>query len=302
MSVVLLMLPDLSLVLIGWLLSRSPTWARPFWDGLERLVYHVLFPCLLFLSVWRAPLAFGQSMPAIISVVVAGGVGMLAAGLAGRVLTPDPRRLASGAQCAYRFNTYVALALAQRLGGDEGIALCALLVGIMVPLCNVAAVVALSRHAGGNVAREIARNPLIIATLLGLTANLAGWQFPEPMVATLGRLSSAALATGLLTVGAGLVFGSAGGRRESADLPLSLWITGVKLVLTPAVAMLLVWLLKADPLSQRIAVMFAAMPTASSCYILAVRLGGDGPYVARLVSLSMLTALLTLPFWLSWLI
>lgn len=302
MSVVLLMLPDLSLVLLGWLLSRVPSWPRPFWDGLERLVYQVLFPSLLFLSVWRAPLAFGQSMPAIVSVVVAGLVGMLAAGLAGRVLHPDPRQLASGAQCAYRFNTYVALALAQRLGGNDGIALCALLVGIMVPLCNVAAVVSLSRHAGARVGREIARNPLIIATVLGLIANLAGWQFPEPMVATLGRLSSAALACGLLTVGAGLVFGSPEGRRAPAELSLSVWITAVKLVLTPAVAMLLAWLLRADPLSWRIAVLFAAMPTASSCYILAVRLGGDGPFVARLVSVSMLASLATLPFWLNWLV
>ena len=61
------------------------------------------------------------------------------------------------------------------------------------------------------------------------------------------------------------------------------------------------WLALPGP-ARVIAVMFAAMPTASSCYILAVRMGGDGPYVAWLVSLSTLGALVTLPFWLSWVI
>jgi peptide/nickel transport system permease protein len=38
----------------------------------------------------------------------------------------EPRRFASAVQCAFRFNSYVALALSQRLGGDAGVALCAI--------------------------------------------------------------------------------------------------------------------------------------------------------------------------------
>jgi malonate transporter len=46
---------------------------------------------------------------------------------------------------------------------------------------------------------------------------------------------------------------------------------------------------------QALVVSFAALPTAASAYVLAVRLGGHGPYVAGLVTLSTLLAMAGLP-------
>jgi predicted permease len=40
---------------------------------------------------------------------------------------------------------------------------------------------------------------------------------------------------------------------------------------------------------------FAALPTASSCYVLAARMGGDGPFVAGLVTASTLLGMLSVP-------
>ena len=77
----------------------------------------------------------------------------------------DRRLHASGAQVAFRFNSYVALALAERLDGAPGLAWMALLMALCVPLCNVAAVWPLARHGGHSYGREIARNPLIISTV-----------------------------------------------------------------------------------------------------------------------------------------
>lgn len=62
-------------------------------------------------------------------------------------------------QCGFRFNTYVALAVASRLGGEPGLAAISLLVGALVPLVNVAAVAALA-HGRGKLLPERARNPL----------------------------------------------------------------------------------------------------------------------------------------------
>jgi predicted permease len=41
---------------------------------------------------------------------------------------------------------------------------------------------------------------------------------------------------------------------------------------------------------------FSALPTASSCYVLAARMGYDGAYVAGLVTLSTLLGMVSLPF------
>ena len=54
-------------------------------------------------------------------------------------------------------------------------------------------------------------------------------------------------------------------------------------------------------LNFQIVVLFAALPTASSAYILAMRMGGDGRSVAWLISATTLGAMLTLPLWATWL-
>lgn len=328
MNTVVLLLPDVALVAGGWLLSRANAWDRRFWDGLEKLVYFLLFPSLLFLTILRAPLSPGSALPLLGATLAVIGGGIALSWLALPVLRPDPVRFASGVQCGFRFNSYVALALSQRLGGDEGLALCAVMAGIVVPTVNIAAVLALARQANNNWVSAILRNPLVLATLAGLAGNLLGLSLPEPVTATLGRLGNAALALGLLTVGAGLVLptaapssrtsGAAPGARSAVaaseppaalatppaapaapDTPLALWLTAVKLLAMPAIAFGLIRHVPLAPVAQQVLLMFAAMPTASSCYILAVRMGGDGGYVARLVTVSMLAALATLPGWLT---
>lgn len=317
MNTLSLLLPDLSLIVIGYLLSRPSIWPRSFWAGLEMLVYYVLFPALLFQSVLTSTLSLGQAVPALTATGVALAGCMAMCWLAKQVLSPDPRQFASGVQCGFRFSTYVALALAQRLGGDAGVALCAVLVGFVVPAVNIAAVYALAHHGGANVWREVLRNPLVLATLGGLLGNALGLTLPAPVGATVSRLGAAALAAGLLTVGAGLIIGRQPGGASTQDgdgdpgaaasrgadrnaRRLAIWLTATKLVWMPAIALAWVTWRQLPALHGAIVVMFCAMPTASSCYILAVRMGGDGPYVARLVTLSMLGGLFTLPLWVAW--
>jgi malonate transporter and related proteins len=300
MNTVLLLLPDLALIALGFVLMRFAGWDRPFWDGLERLVYFVLFPALLFNSILRTPISIAQSWPTLASVGGAILAGIVVSALAQPVLNPAPVQFASGVQCGFRFNTYVALALSQRLGGEAGLALCAIIAGFAVPIVNIAAVYALARHDGSRLWREVIRNPLVLATLGGLAGNAIGLQLPEPVNATITRLGTAALSAGLLTVGAGMIIGTVPIRSDTVSgNRLAVWLTLTKLALMPACAWLLAWKFDLAPLDRDIAVMFAAMPTASSCYILAARMKGDGPYVARLVTVSMLASLLTLPLWLS---
>jgi len=67
----------------------------------------------------------------------------------------------------------------------------------------------------------------------------------------------------------------------------------------PAVAVGLTAVLALPPDQRTIVVLFAAVPTASSAYVLAARMGGDGVYVAGLVTLSTLLGALSIPLWLA---
>ena len=295
MQTALALLPDFLLILLGFALRRWLRLGDHVWTGLEKLVYFVLFPALLFNSIARANLAWSEAAPLLgvgLLVMIAGMV----LGAAARWLFPiSPVSFASQFQCAFRFNTYIGLAVAAKLHGATGIAAMGLLTGAMVPPVNIAAVGMLARHGGVSLWRELARNPLLLATLAGLLWNLSGVAMPVPAGQFLGRLADAAIALGLLAVGAALRLDGKPGGGYGAGA----WFLGVKLLALPAAAITLGRLLGLSGIYFDIALIFAALPTASSAYILAQRMGGDGRSVAWLISAGTLTAMVTLPLWLA---
>jgi malonate transporter and related proteins len=290
MSQILLLLPDFLLIVVGYLVCHHTALNRGVWDGVERLVYWMLFPALLFVAILRQPLQPGALLTFAGCGLAVVGTGIALAYALGRWPGVDARTHASGAQTAFRFNSYVALALAERLGGVQAVAWIALLVAVCVPVCNVAAVWPMARHSGQHFGRELATNPLILGTVAGLLGNLLGLQLPEVARVTLTRVGSAALPLGLMAVGAGLRMGAL---RDSPGLAAG--FLGIRHLVLPVVAIVLVQIAGLPPAQQTVVVAFSALPTASSAYVLATRMGGHGAFVAGLVSVSTLIGMVGLP-------
>lgn len=294
MPLVLLILPDFALIAAGFVLARVMRLEPAFWAGAEKLTYFVLFPALLFYSNARRPLDLATAGPMIATILAATTVGIVLA-LAGRALfRPTQPVFGAAFQCAFRFNSYVALALGSRLGGDDGLGLMALAIAAAVPLVNVAAVWGLARGNARHVAREIASNPLVLSCVIGIAWGALRLPLPELAQTTLARLGAAALVIGLLAVGAAL---SPRVPRDAAGFVG--YVLLVKLLAVPAVAWAVGRAMELPPDVYRLALVFAALPTAPAAYILTVRLGGDGRTAAALVTLSVLASLVTLPAWLA---
>ena len=302
MDAAALVLPEFALILLGVLLRRC-AWRSPdFWVELERLVYYVLFPVLLL----RTTLAADLSAAGTGAVLLAALGATVAGALLGAVIRWLPgisrTTAASGWQTAFRFNTFIALALVDHRGA-AALALMGVVLGVSVPLVNVLAVTALARStaAGADDGRAagvlgaLARNPLILATVAGLAGNMAGLTLPSPIDATLARIAAAAVPLGLLAVGAALRLG---GLRRGQWL-VSSYLGTVKLLAVPAVALGLCALLGVDAEQRFVVLAFAAVPSAPAAYVLAARMGGDGTFVAAQVSAVTSAALLTLPLWLA---
>ncbi|MBU0784015.1 MAG: AEC family transporter [Gammaproteobacteria bacterium] len=285
----LLLFPDFAIIALGYLLRRF--WMAPAaWVTIEKLVYFVLFPCLLFFSVVSSNFnvntvgSFALGGPTIVfASFLLGWLGLLVSKM-GRV------DFASGLQTAYRFNSYICLALASRLGGQSAVANIAILLALCVPLCNVLAVGTMSKGGRFTAFLEILKNPLIIGTSLGIAAKMLGIQVPEPMMQTLERLAQAAVSLGLLAVGSGLVFSGLKG-----NWAVSIWWLTVKLVAAPLVAVLYSHFMNLPEQQALVLLVFSAIPSASSAYILAARMGGNAPLVACLISMSTVGAAITLP-------
>jgi len=290
----LLLVPDFLLIVGGALLRRHAGFPTEFWTGVERLVYYVLFPALLFRALATAPLP-AAGTATFLAVGVGFTVGaMLLSALGRAVLRLDGPTFAACFQCGFRFNTYIALAIASRLDPVAGVALLSALLGLLVPLVNVAAVTALAHGRSARVALEIARNPLVLACAAGLAWRASGLPPPAVPLRVLEHLASAALPLGLLAVGAGLSFGG-----HALPPAAVAWWTGVKLVAMPSMALALATLAKLPSPAFEVAVMMAAVPTAPSAYILASQMNGRGAPVAMLISTGTLLAGVTLPLWLA---
>ena len=260
------------------------------WVTIEKLVYFVLFPCLLFYSVVSSNFnvntvgAFALGGPAVIfTAFLLGWFGLFVSNM-GRI------DFASGLQTAYRFNSYIGLALASRLGGQSAVANIAILLALGVPLCNVLAVGTMSKGGRLSAFLDILKNPLIIGTSLGIAAKLGGVQVPEPMMLTLERLAQAAVSLGLLAVGSGLVFSGLRG-----NWAVSIWWLTIKLLVSPLLAVLYAHFTGLPQEQATVLLVFSAIPSASSAYILAARMGGNAPLVACLISMSTVAAAITLP-------
>ncbi|MDC8785286.1 AEC family transporter [Roseateles koreensis] len=287
---VLLLLPDFLLILVGYVLCRYTSLNRPVWESAERLVYYLLFPVLLFNSIVRTPLHLGATASLGLAGVATVSCGIGLAYLLRLWPGVDARNQASGAQCAFRFNSFIALAVAERMLGAQGVAWVALLIALCVPICNVAAVWPLARHGGHGLLRELMRNPLILSTLAGLAANVLGLKFPELATLTLHRIGQAALPLGLMAVGAGLRVGAL---KDAPGLATALLL--IRHLVTPLIALVFALMLNLPAEQRLLLLIFSTLPTASSCYVLAMRMGGNGAFVAGLVTLSTLIAMLAMP-------
>jgi len=290
-----LLLPDFSLILLGYLVCRYTALNRTVWEQVESLVYFFLFPVLLFQSIVRSPIDLGAASSLVGAGLLLGVSGIALAyavphvpGLARHI---DPREHAGAAQVGFRFNSYIALALAERLAGPQGLLLIAVLIGVCVPLFNVGAVWPMARHSQTGFARALLRNPLIIATALGLAANFAGFRIPAWLEPTVARVGGASLPLGLMAAGAGMQLAHLAQQKA-----LTTSLLAVRHLLLPLVAAGLAWGFSLHPTQAAILLAFSALPTASSCYVLASRMGYNGGYVAGLVTLSTLLGLASLPF------
>ena len=290
-----LLLPDFSLILCGYLICRYTALNRSVWQPVESLVYYLLFPVLLFQSIVKSPMDVSAASGLIAAGLLAGVLGIaLAYSLPywpwlGKRL--DVRDHAASAQVAFRFNSFIGRAFAERLAGAQGLLMIAVLIGVCVPLFNVAAVWPMAKHGKHSFARELMRNPLIIATASGLTANLLGFQIPEWAVPTVSRISAASLALGLMAAGAGLQFG-----LLTRGKMLSAAILTIRHLVQPLLAFAMARIFNLDDVQTTVLLAFSALPTASTCYVLAARMGYNGPYVAGLVTLSTLLGMVSLPF------
>jgi len=285
--------PLFALIAGGHLLRRRDALGEGFWPGAERLNYFILFPALLFHSLAAAPLD-NPALPRLAAAVLLGLGLAWGALLLGRRRRGWPAaRFGALAQGLLRFNTYLGLATIGNLFGPPGLALAALMLALLVPTVNLLSVWALTAEQegrAGTLLLPILKNPLILACLAGVLVNLSGLELPSGSDRLLSLLAAASLPLGLLCVGAALQ-----PRELAGQLPALGWNCALRLLAMPLLAWGVAHLLALPAMETTVLVLFFALPTAPTAYVLTRQLGGDGHLMAGLITLQTLLSAASLP-------
>jgi malonate transporter len=298
-TVVAAIAPVFALVLAGHVIRRIVVDDPEFWGGVNRLAYWVLLPSLLFNKIWTMELSAGFVGP--YAIVVTGGfVAAFAFSLITSLLLGFPGPVASSVvQGASRHNTFIALAATERLFGPAGQASAYLASSILIPITNVAVVVAmvlLHRHKdtspslGRAILRDIVRNPLLIAVAAGLLFNASGVGKVLVLFDMTDLLGRAALPMVLLSIGAAIRLDG----LRAAMPPISVAIAG-KMLVFPLAILILAQHFQIGIVPTSVAMIYGSAATATSSYALARQMGGDAPLAATIVTLQTLLSFLTIP-------
>lgn len=283
--------PLFAAICLGAVLARRGIPSNDFWPAAEKLNYFVLFPALLISSLSRAPVSdpdlLRMGAAGATTILIAAGVMVLL-----RLWAPaPPERFGPTLQGVIRFNTYLGFAVITRMAPSDGATSAAVYLAIAVPLVNVLSIIALSGRARPRVLlMTVLRNPLVLGCVVGLTLASTGIGLPFGLQNFAALLAQGSLPLGLLCVGAALRMD--GLRR---DLPALLGVSALRLVAMPALAMAVALAFRLPADAALVLVAFSAIPTASTAYVLTRQLGGDGPYMAALITFQTLVAVVSLP-------
>ena len=292
------LLPVFIFILAGYFIKKFKVIDDAFWEPAERLTYFVFLPSLLLLKTATTDLS---SLPVntITLLMIAGAVLNTAVLFLTRpILGMEGPTFTSVVQGAIRPNTYIGLAAAMTIAGEDGLAFFAVCLAVNIPVVNLLSVAALVRYGSLSqsegtllyTGKSIIGNPLIVACIGGGLLNVLGVGLPEIAGSFLELLSLAALPLALLAVGAGLNFEAA--RMNIRALSIAAIL---KLVFLPGVFFLASYALGVDGQSTVLLVVFAALPTSAASYILANQMGGDAPVMAGIITGSTVLAMVSLP-------
>ncbi len=292
-----IVLPVFLVIALGWLLYRIGLLNNDFLKATNRLVYYVCLPLLLFYKIGTADfglnfngrLVIGSISVVALTCIISYFYTVL------RGYSPDTRGVFS--QGSFRGNiAYMGLAIALNAYGETGLTRAGILMGFLVPFLNFFAIlVLLLPHRGDGEQRgmsfwtkQIALNPLIMASFLGII-----WSFfdlPMPLIfdRSLEIATGMALPLALLAIG-----GSFSLQKLKGDLVKAGLATGIKVVWMPVLAAILLLLLGVRGMDLGIGVLIAGTPAATANYIMAHELKGDAELAGAIVMLSTLLSAAT---------
>ena len=290
-------IPMAMMVGIGMLLRIVRLADEPTMKKVDKLIFNVFMPMLSFYNIYKTDFTKLTQVGYIVF-----GCGVLTLLFIGsmvivpKFVRPMPTAASLG-QAIFRSNYLIfGAAVAESIYGAGNFGMITLLGAVAVPMYNAQAAILLEKARNGAASPQkllvaIARNPTVIATILGISVNMLGIVLPDLILEVVQDLSGLTTPLSFLSIGVTLKLGQV----EKKGYLLSGIV--LRLILVPAVVIPLAVLcgFRGQQLCALL-ILFAA-PTAVSSYPMAVAMDADGDFAGQMVAVTTICCLPTMFLW-----
>lgn len=294
-------LPIFLITLLGCIIKNKWLTSEEFWRGIEKLSYFVLFPAMLFNYVSTADLSVASIIKLVVALIISTILVSIGLIIYQKKYNIDKIQFTSIFQGSIRYNSYIFFGVSSPLLGPSGLSIVAVISSYMIIFTNILSVMIFAYYIPNKsvtntirtsfvlMMKLIVRNPLIIASLVGFVFNYSNLELHLGLKKTLDSLSNAALAIGMLNVGAGLNFTI---RREL--LHNVIFTSFIKLVAFPLVSVIVLWLMSIEGIDRSVGILYSCLPCASTAYVLSRQLDGDPDSMASIITFTTFFSVVTI--------
>ena len=276
---------------LGWI-RREEIFA------INKIAFRIFLPCLLYYNVYCSDLS-GSFDPLLMAYAVGGVLLTFGLSLGYTLLTEKlPERRGVMIQGMFRSNYVImGIPVATALLGSDQLGTVSILIAVVVPLFNMLAVVVLEVFRGQkpkplHILGQIVKNPLVIASALGILTLAAGIRLPHILERTIQNVSAIASPLQLFLLGAFFQFsGLKTYRRELVT------VSAAKLIISPGLFLGLGALLGFRGVAFVSLIGIFASPTAVNSFTMAQQMGGDAELAGDIVVVTSAVSMLTMFLW-----
>ena len=286
------------LILLGMFLKKRGFMSEATTAEVNKVVFAVFLPCLLFYNIFQTPISVAAHPP----LIVFTAVGIMSVWLLTTAvicaIEKKPAKRGAMIQGVYRSNyTMFGLPLIVNLYGHGQAGVPSFMIAVILPLFNVLAVLTLELFRGGKIRPlgmfgNIAKNPLILGSALGFVAALLKISLPAFLVTGIESVAYLASPLALIIIGASLTVKIS--HESSAPLVIT---TAGKLIAVPGVALPIAAAFGFTGVELATLIALFASPTAVSSYPMATLMNSDGELTAQVIVLTTLFSCVTVFSW-----
>ena len=285
------------LIMAGYILTKSQVLSSDARKPLSDLLINFVLPCNIIASFF---IKFNQKILwDCLTIFIASICIQIFAIIISKYLYP---KASSSRLPVLRYGTFVSNAgfmgnpIAQGLYGDQGLLYASI---YLIPLRSVMwsyGVFCFTGIKGNSVIKKILTHPCIVAVMIGMFFMITQLQLPKGLEQTIRYAGNANTALSMIVIGNILAE-----IKVSEIFDSKVWyFCLIRLCLIPAFVFAACHLAGIDELVKQVCVVLTGMPAAATTAILAAKYDGDAHLAAKIIFLSTILSMITVPLLCIW--